>query len=141
MRRLLNFTCLFLFSCLALAKQSSPLYQIDMIVFTHLNASSTPAENTLGPLVAPDNSHAIPLLNNPSDQLTPFHILPPSASQLRKEYWALSRKPQYQILFHYTWLQPSNNQQAIALSQMNLSGWNIEGTFKIRKDNYYLLKI
>ena len=139
MRHLLTFTSLFLFSCITLAKQPTPLYQIDMIVFTHLQASLTPAEHSLAPLLSPDTSHAIPLQNNAGDASSPFHILSPSTSHLRNEYWALNRKPQYQILFHYTWLQPSNNQQPVALSQTNIGGWNVEGTLRIRQSNYYLL--
>ena len=132
------FSSLFLFSCLGLANPRTPLYQVDMIVFTHLQASLTPSEQSLAPLLPPDSNQAILLQNNGTDRMTPYHILPTSASQLRNEYRALSRKPQYQVLFHYTWLQPSNNQRPIALSQ-TIGGWNVEGTLKIRQSNYYLL--
>ena len=139
MLRVFTFISLFLFSCLGLANKHPSLYQVDMIVFTYLQASLTPSENSLAPLVAPDSNHAILLQNSSADKMTPFHILPASTSQLRNEYWALNRKPQYQVLFHYTWLQPSNNQKPIALSQVDIGGWNIEGTLKIQQSNYYLL--
>ncbi len=139
MLRVFTFTSVFLFSCLGLANQRVPLYQVDMIIFTSLQASLTPTENILAPLLPPDMNHAVLLQHNATDKMAPYHILPTSASHLRNEYWALNRKPQYQVLFHYTWLQPDNNQRPIALSQMNIGGWNVEGTLRIRRSNYYLL--
>lgn len=109
-----------------------------MIVFTHLTNTST--KTSLTPLtLAPEMEHAIQLQNDVNNLLTPYHTLPSSASTLKNEYWALNRKPQYQVLLHYTWLQPGNNQRPIALSHMNNTGWNIEGTLRIRQSNYYLL--
>ncbi len=137
MLQVLIFTGLFLLSSLGLANPSSQLYQVDMIVFTHLQLPTTSAESYTP--IAPDTQNAIPLKNTISSARTPYHALPASASQLRDEYWALNRKPQYQILFHRTWLQPANNQRPIALSEMNTGGWNVEGTLKIRQSNYYLL--
>lgn len=139
MLRAFTLTSLLLFTCLGLANPSSPLYQVDMIVFTHLQSSIKARENLAIPILSPDMHHAIPLQNDASNSITPYHTLPTSASHLRNEYWALNRKPQYQVLFHYTWLQPGNNQRPIALSQINSGGWNIEGTLRIRRSNYYLL--
>ena len=137
MLRLATLTCLIIFSCLAMANQHS-LYQIDMIVFTHQQTSALQAENTVAPLLAPDTQNAIPLQTSISNAITPYHILPTSSSQLSQEYWALNRKADYQVLAHYTWLQPSNNQRAIALHSINHNGWNIEGTLRVRQSNYYL---
>ena len=137
MFRLLMSSVFFLFLCLGHASQTSPLYQVDMIVFTHLSASLTPAENTLSPMLTPNMHHAIPLQHEVSELMTPYHTLPASASQLQNEYWALNRKPQYQVLFHYTWLQPGDSRRPIALSQMNKGGWNVEGTLSIKRSNYY----
>ena len=128
---------LFLFS-LSFAN-ASPLYQIDMIVFTHLQLPSSSTENVYSPILAPDIQNAIPLSSTISNNKTPYHALPKSASELRDEHWALNRKPQYQILFHRSWLQPGNNQKPIALFEMNVGGWNVEGTLKIKQSNYYLL--
>ena len=77
--------------------------------------------------------------NTVSGAITPYHTLPASSSQLSSEYWALNRKTNYQVLAHYTWLQPANNQRAVALSTDSRNGWNIEGTLRIRRSNYYLL--
>lgn len=132
------FSGLFLFSSWGLAAPTPSLYQVDMIVFTHLQLPSS-RESSESTLLAPDTTHAIPLVGTTSNAKTPYHALPASASQLRDEYWALNRKPQYQILFRYTWLQPANNQRPIALSQINTGGWNVEGTLTIKQSNYYLL--
>lgn len=137
MLKLASLLCLFLSSCLAQASQSSTLYQVDMIVFTH--QQTTMPRAPVIPPIAPDIQTAIPLNNNISSMMTPFHMLPASSSQLRNEYWALNRKAEYRVLAHYTWLQPGNNQRAIALPSTNHNGWNIEGTMRIRQSNYYLL--
>jgi hypothetical protein len=114
---------------------SVSLYQIDLIVFTHQNSQ---AEENGVSAVASNMHHAIPLQGS-TEAMTPYHLLPASFSHLRNEYWALNRKPNYQVLFHYTWLQPSNNQRAIALPANSQHGWNVEGTLRVRQSNYYLL--
>ncbi len=138
MLRVLSFYCLFITSFFVQASSSSPLYQIDMIVFKHLKTEANASVlNTL--TLAPNRQNAIELENDLKNQLTPYHTLPSSASGLKNEYWALSRKPDYQVLLHYTWLQPRNNQRSVAFSQINNSTWNIEGTLNVRQSNYYLL--
>lgn len=137
MLRLVTLTCLILFSYTAQAS-SQALYQIDMIVFAH-QSSTLQAENIITPLVAPDTQNAISLQNSNSNLMTPYHILPQRSSELGQAFWTLNRKPDYQVLGHFTWLQPSNNQRAIALPSTNHNGWNIEGTVRVRQSNYYLL--
>lgn len=138
MSRITSLICLFLLPCLSQANQQSSLYQVDMIVFTH-NTATQPDSTVVTPLLVPDMQHAIPLQNTVNSTVTPYHTLPASSSQLSGEYWALNHKTNYQVLAHYTWLQPANNQKAIALSAGNRNGWNVEGTLRIRRSNYYLL--
>lgn len=140
MYRLISFATIFLFSCLGFANQQAALYQVDIIVFTHLRTSLTSNKNALAPVLAPELANAIPLKFNGSGKMTPYQILPTSASQLRNEYWALNRKPQYQILFHYTWLQPVNSKRPVALSVANVGGWDVQGTLSLQRSNYYLLE-
>lgn len=139
MSRALTYIGLILCSCLGQANQKPFFYQVDMIVFTHQQVSPDQTEKALVPLLVPEKRNAIPLQNTGSDMMTPYHTLPSSLSQLRQEYWALHRKPQYQVLLHYTWLQPRNSQRAVALPPISRGGWNIEGTMRIRQSNYYLL--
>lgn len=134
--RLISLLCL---SSPGFTHSESSLYQVDLIVFTHQHGISEPFENTSNlPYLASLNS-AIPLNTNTRANKTPYHTLPTSASQLRNEYWRLHHKPQYHVLFHYTWLQPSNNQRPISLSQTTTQGWHVEGTLQIQRSNYYLL--
>ena len=139
MLRIIIFTCLCLFSCLVSAKKNTPLFQVDMIVFTTSQTSASSNEHHRPPLVAPTINQAIPLQTTTSKAITPYHLLPGSSSQLRDEYWALNHRPQYQILFHYSWLQPSNNKKPMALSFTNKAGLNVEGSVQIQQSNYYLL--
>jgi len=40
---------------------------------------------------------------------------------------------------HYTWLQPFENQRTILLPKIEREGWQVEGTLRVRRSNYYLL--
>ncbi|HBI21932.1 MAG TPA: hypothetical protein DDY37_05020 [Legionella sp.] len=139
MLRIASLTILLLLSCLSQANQPSKLYQIDMIVFTHQHSSSQPAEQSSTPLLPPTTQHAIPIQDAISGTRAPYHLLASSASQLNQEYWALTHKADYQIIAHYTWLQPSNNQRAVVIPVTHRNGWTIEGTLRMRQSNYYLL--
>lgn len=129
---------LVLFSGYSTANQQT-LYQIDMILFTHQPSSLIQSEKTVTPLLAPESNQAIPLQISNSVTNSPYHTLPASSSQLSEEYRALSRKTDYQVLAHYSWLQPSNNQRAITLPAISRNGWSVEGTLRVRQSNYYLL--
>ena len=127
-----------IFSSLVQAMEASPLYQIDLIVFSHQLDSSLVPELSLHSTLSSASSQAIPLQTEANKNLTPYHLLPPSFSQLREEYWALHRKSQYRILMNYSWLQPLNNQSSIALPKINREGWQVEGNIRIKLANYYL---
>jgi hypothetical protein len=134
---MLRMALILYFGLLSGLSHADPLYQVDLIVFAHKTAAtsgSAPALDHSG-----NTGSTIALSNAISDTQSPYHLLPPASSQLRNEYWSLSHKPDYQILAHYTWLQPGNNQRPVALPSMAQFGWNIEGTLRIRRSNYYLL--
>ena len=139
LRTTLSITALLLLSGLSHSTPSHKLYQIDMIVFTHQPAANQQTEQALSPLVPPDAQRAIPLQDLAGDARAPYRLLPNSASQLNQEYWTLMHKTDYQVLAHYTWLQPSDNQRPIAIPSIHRNGWNIEGTLRVRQSNYYLL--
>ncbi|MBA3536687.1 MAG: hypothetical protein H0T84_08780 [Tatlockia sp.] len=132
------FIVLFFFAHLVKATEASSFYQIDLIVFTYQQASLL-KDLSLSSTLSSSNANTIPLQTEVSKNRSPYHLLPSSSSQLREEYWALHRKPQYQVLLHYTWLQPMNNQHAIALPKIQHEGWEIEGTLRVQRSNYYLL--
>ncbi len=137
MLRTTTLTCLFVFSCITQASQRSTLYQVDMIVFTH--QQTTVQSSAVTKPMAENTQNAIPLNTDISSLMTPYHLLPTRSSQLNNEYWALNRRAEYRVLAHYTWLQPGSSQRAIALPSTNHSGWNIEGTVRIRQSNFYIL--
>jgi hypothetical protein len=131
MQRLFILTISILYSCFAVAKAS---YQIDLILFAHPNQNSGVSGNT--PFI-PVNSNAISLKTDTEKSEKPYHLLSSSNSSLRDEYYLLSRKSPYQVLGHYSWRQPANNQSSVALPQIDLSGWQIQGILNIKQSNYY----
>jgi len=136
MLKLLIFIAMLCLSNGLQAAEASSFYQIDLIVFTH-EQGTIAKELSLNSTLASKNN-AIPLQTEVSKTLSPYHLLPASSSQLREEYWALHRKPQFQVLLNYTWLQPLNSKSVIALPRIQRNGWVIEGTLGIQRSNYYL---
>lgn len=120
------------------AAKAIPFYQVDLIIFAYKQAAVL-NDLSLRSTLAADPLKLRPLITEVSKNITPYHLLPSSSSQLREEYWALHRKPQYQVLLHYSWLQPWNNQAAIALPKIQREGWEIEGSLRIQRSNYYSL--
>jgi len=127
------------FSCFSQAKDTPSLYQIDLIIFTHPQPTHLPPELSLSSTLSSECKQAAPLQTEIHKDLIPFHLLPSSSSQLREEYWALHRNPEYRVLLHYTWLQPFNSQRAVALPIINRDGWQLEGSLRIQRSSYYLL--
>ncbi|MDP3268311.1 MAG: CsiV family protein [Legionella sp.] len=135
MSRLLILTLSVLYASFIWAK---PAYQIDLIVFAHKNNISMSHEDITAPLL-PVSKNAIPLLTNSGKSSKPYHLLPTSQSQLRDEYYQLSRKSGYQVLGHYSWLQNASSQSIVALPTTSRNGWQIQGTVQVRQSNYYLI--
>lgn len=140
MIRTIILICTFVYSFSALAHPESKPYQIDLIVFTHTQNSNDKPEVSLPPFLTPNKTNqAIPLRYNPEDKASAYQLLSSSASHLRKEYWALKHRSQYQVLGHYSWMQPINNKRPVALPPIHQDDWNVEGTLRIRQNQYYLL--
>ena len=136
MSKLSLFIISFFFANLIQAAEAKDFYQIDLIIFSHQQDAIT-KELSLNSTLA-SNSKALPLQTAISKTLSPYHLLPTSSSQLREEYWALHRKPEYQVLLNYTWLQPLNSKSVISLPHIQQKGWEVEGTLAIQRSNYYL---
>jgi hypothetical protein len=128
-----------LLSSWGFAQKSGAMYQVDMIVFTHQHPATAQLEHGSTPLLSTQNKNWITLEDTVRSTMTPYHTLPSASSMLKNEYWALNRKPEYHVLFHYTWLQPNSNQQFVSLPSINKDGWNIEGLLRIKRSNYFLL--
>lgn len=124
---------------LGFAGSNAPLYQIDLIVFTHERTSNESAEESIVPVIASAKDKAIHLSSSYNDSNELYALLPASLSQLKKEYWALSHRPEYQVLGHYSWRQSPENQKTIVLPPIHHAGFDVEGVLKVRQRNYYVL--
>lgn len=131
MERLIIITLSILYSCLALAKSS---YQIDLIIFAHPNQNPDMAVDA--PFI-PISANAISLKTDTEKSGKPYRLLSPSSSSLRDEYYLLTRKSHYQVLGHYSWRQPANNQSSVALPVVEHNGWQIQGKLNVIQSNYY----
>ena len=136
MLRFLIITINILYSSFTLAQSS---YQIDLILFTHPQNASKNNELDLNSPLIPVNQKAIPLTRSTGKTINSYNLLPPSQSGLKNEYYLLSHKSRYQVLGHYSWRQPANNQSTVALPELHHNGWIVQGTLRVRQSNYYLL--
>jgi hypothetical protein len=132
MYRLIILTIGILCSGFTLAKSS---YQVDLVLFAYPQSTDKNSNMALNTPLIPISKNAITLKN---DSKKPYGLLSASQSELRNEYYLLSRKSHYQVLGHYSWVQPSNNQSSVALPNINHNGWQIQGTVRVRQSNYYL---
>lgn len=114
---------------------ASTKYQVDLILFTHIQNGAHPIEAS-DPLLPMDNK-ALPLKDAKTHSNALYTLLPPSQSSLRNEYYLLSRKSSYQILGRYTWKQENNTKNLIAFPSINQRGWLIQGTMHLEQGSYY----
>lgn len=135
MQRLFLFTICLFYSCLGLTETS---YQIDLILFAHPYSDEKTNVQDLNLTFTPINSNAITLNTDLTSPRNTYQLLKTTNSDLMKEYYSLNYKSPYQILAHYSWKQPQNNQKAVALPTINHKGWKIDGTVRVRQSNYYL---
>ncbi len=122
-------------SSLTQAKGKAEFYQVDLLLFSHQSSSPVELSRTV---LSSNAMSAIPLRIERAGT-APYHLLPAASSQLQQEYWALTHKPPYQVLLHYSWLQPFTNKRSVILPKISRNNWQVEGTIRIRRANYYLL--
>lgn len=120
------------------ASAYATLYQIDLIAFTHEQSTTEGPEKNAAPLMI-NNHRSIPLQADFTQTAKPYRLRSISTSLLKREAQVLEKQPNYQVLFHYTWLQPGNSQRPVKLPAMDYNGWHIDGTLRIRQSNYFLL--
>lgn len=132
MLRLFMLTISILYSGSVLAQSQ---YQVDLILFAHPQNGDKNSSLAMPSPFLPIGQNAISLKPDSSKN---YGLLPNSKSGLQDEYYLLSRKSRYQVLGHYSWIQPGNNQNNVALPQINRNGWQVQGTVRVRQSNYYL---
>lgn len=119
-----------------LQAKEADFYQIDLLVFRQPDPVTTELPHSFIGNVLPS---AIPLRAERGRKA--YRLLPISASHLQKEYWILKHQPQYQVLLHYSWLQPLTNRQAIIIPRVSQANWQIEGSVRVERANYYLFAV
>jgi hypothetical protein len=138
MLRALSLVLLYALSCPSWAKQAPLLYQVDMILFTHDQTSTQ--QTTAIPTGAKSTQHAL-VLGYDGDHAAarPYQLLPASSSHLNQTYATLRRQSSYHIIGHYSWLQSSQHEHAIAFPMIQQGGFSITGSMRVRQSHYYLL--
>jgi hypothetical protein len=116
---------------------ASNQYQVDLILFAQRANSNTPPTFTSPMTLTP---HAMSLKAAVKGHADNYQLLSQNLSSLRSEYYALHKKPQYEILGQYSWKQPTNSRNSVALPPINIHGWHLDGTVSIKKTNYFILK-
>jgi len=123
MKRYLRFTLIIIALALNLnsvtsyADPAQPWYQVELVVFSHINAKALNSEYWPAPTpIATDNPTIFSLVqpsedssldnSNVQNQLT---LLPSSKFKLNHEANLISKRPDYQLLLHIAWQQPFSN--------------------------------
>ena len=135
MQRLFLFTICLFYSCIGLTDTT---YQIDLILFSHPQTDIKSDDSTTNLPFNPIKANALTLKTDLTSPSSTYQLLKTTNSDLMKEYYNLNYKSPYQILAHYSWKQPQNNQKAVALPTIDHKGWKIDGTVRVRQSNYYL---
>ncbi len=120
------------YSCITLAQSN---YQVDLIIFAYPQSGDTNNSLAMTSPLLPIPQNAITLQPNSTK---PYGLLSNSKSSLRDQYYLLSRKSNYRVLGQYSWIQPSANQSSVALPKISHNGWQMQGTLRVRQNNYYL---
>lgn len=120
------------------ASSEAPLYQVDLIIFTQNNNQALDQEHTIPPLVTQSFAQSIPLQSFDGENEA-YQTLPSASSQLKKELWALKQNSNYQVIKHYSWLQPEDNKKAIRIPHIQNNGWDVEGMIRVRRRHFYHL--
>lgn len=134
MQRLFLF--LFINFCCIYNAYSGNNYQIDLILFAQPQVGETLGEQGINSPFLPLNKNLISLKNAASGKA--YSLLSASKSSLKDQYYLLNRTHRYQMLGHYSWIQPATSQNKIALPKINHNGWKMQGTVQVRKSTYFL---
>ncbi len=142
LNKLLIFICSFSFINLINAaeieqKPSAKLFQIEIIAF-QINEKINSNENFPHYPALPEYTESVELSAS-DEQLENYMLLPPEFLKLNREENLISKKSNYQILFHYSWLQGDSSSQKVHLYGPNeeQSQYVLNGTIQVKKGYYY----
>jgi hypothetical protein len=88
--------------------EAANLFQIDLLLFRHKNASGVSNEHWPRVSVGPDRENAI-ALQQARPAGSPYAQVPGNARKLNAERLQLDRSGRYETLLHLAWLQPAAN--------------------------------
>lgn len=115
----------------AILAAKTPLIQVDVVLFLHQSELLSADQNISNAAYS-----GIPL--DSSAQQT-YHRLPRLQSGLGREYYALSKRPEFQILGQFSWTQPARPNRPVLLQDPGLNGWQINGNLSVQQNQYFSL--
>lgn len=125
----------------AVTVQAANWYQVDMIVFEHLNTTNIDESWDADPGV-PEVMNSIPLVSDgetTSESLTPFRLLPRSRQRIPGVFASLRNSSQYRPFSYLVWQQPELKYQRAKDVRILLNSnsapanhFNVVGNVKVR---------
>jgi len=130
------------------------LYQVELIIFTHITEKSNRAELTSNQIRWPNIQNSQTLINPPeiinAQDIYPYTLLPQTKMKLNRNTDILSNHDQYQVLMHLAWVEPITNQPERVQIQNNNDQqtdnsspnrpWEISGLLTLSKNKYITVK-
>lgn len=135
-------TILLIFALQIHAEALPKLFQVELIAFEINSASNKNNEYFPAYPLLPDYTDSQPLATEEDESQT-FRSLGRTALKLRREENLISKKADYQILLHESWLQNDTNIQKVLLdtSQAPEQTSLLKGTIQVKKGYYYYVDL
>lgn len=116
-------------------------FQVEIIAFKINNSLSHTETFPLYPAL-PEYNESIEL-SDFDEQIESYMLLPREYLKLNKEENLIDKKSNYQVLFHYGWLQNENSSKKIHLSNSNQqqSQYKLSGTIQVKKGYYFTVDL
>ncbi len=138
MRLIYLLLCCVLITTRSNAQNHISLYQIDLILFAYTEWAPEQHQASASTVIPTQNPQAIPLRFYESHApARTYQLLANAASPLQRDWTRIQQQPLAHALLHYTWLQPSHNQRPVEITAHLNDGWQVEGSLRVRKSNYY----
>jgi len=129
---------------LCFAETKNDIYQVEIIAFAYTPQAPVKDHNEIYPSypALPDYNNSQPLNLEPqSADFKLDQILDKSLLQLNREENLISKKDEYQILFHYGWLQKAGEEKKLLINTETNGEFSLKGTIKVHKGYYYIADI
>ena len=116
--------------------QAAGLYKVEMIVFANLNADD--GGEFWPELPPPETGSATPLSSWDGYPAQRFEQLPSNNLRLGGDAAALSRSPNYTLLYHKAWIQPIGRPSSTpkALIEAEFDDYKLEGVLTLHRQRF-----